>query len=44
MSFDIATAMLVTSLLTLGVGASLLFAASRYPAQLRRRCGSGSAA
>lgn len=36
MSFDIATAMLVTSLLTLGVGASLLFAASRYPAKLRR--------
>jgi diguanylate cyclase (GGDEF)-like protein len=35
-SFDLATAMLVTSLLTLGVGASLLFAASRYPAPLRR--------
>ena len=35
MHFDIATAMLVTSLLTFGVGASLAFAASRYPAPLR---------
>ena len=35
MHFDIATAMLVTSLLTFGVGVSLAFAASRYPADLR---------
>ena len=35
MRFDVATAMLVTSLLTFGVGISLAFAASRYPAELR---------
>jgi diguanylate cyclase (GGDEF)-like protein len=36
MSFDIRSAMLVTSLLTLCVSASLWFAASRYPEHLRR--------
>ncbi|HEY0178332.1 MAG TPA: GGDEF domain-containing protein [Dokdonella sp.] len=35
MNFDIHTAMIVASLLTLGVGASLAFAALRYPAPLR---------
>jgi diguanylate cyclase (GGDEF)-like protein len=35
MSFDIATAIMVSSLLTLGVGACLSFAAWRYPANLR---------
>jgi diguanylate cyclase (GGDEF)-like protein len=35
MSFDITSAMLIASLLTLCVGASLSFAASRYPAHLR---------
>ena len=35
MSFDIATAMMVSSLLTLGVGASLTLAAWRYPSNLR---------
>ena len=35
MHFDLATAMLVTSLLTLSVGGSLAFATSRYPANLR---------
>lgn len=35
MHFDLTTAMTVTSLLTLCVGASLTFAASRYPADLR---------
>lgn len=36
MSFDIRSAMLVTSLLTLCVSSSLWFAASRYPVHLRR--------
>lgn len=35
MHFDLATAMLVTSLLTLGVGTILTFAAWHYPPQLR---------
>lgn len=35
MHFDLSTAMVVTSTLTLGVGASLAFAVSRYPQQLR---------
>ena len=35
MHFDIATAMTTTSLLTFCVGASLTFAASRYPVDLR---------
>ncbi|MET0225790.1 MAG: GGDEF domain-containing protein [Dokdonella sp.] len=35
MHFDIATAMTVTSLLTFGVGVSLMFATWRYPANLR---------
>jgi diguanylate cyclase (GGDEF)-like protein len=35
MHFDIATAMTMTSLLTFGVGASITFAAWRYPANLR---------
>ncbi|MEP7043072.1 MAG: GGDEF domain-containing protein [Dokdonella sp.] len=35
MHFDIATAMTVTSLLTFGVGMSLMFATWRYPANLR---------
>lgn len=35
MHFDIATAMTITSLLTLGVGVSLSFAISRYPVGLR---------
>lgn len=35
MHFDIATALFITSLLTFTVGASLKFAASRYPAELR---------
>ncbi len=35
MQFDIATAMMVTALLTFCVGASLSFATSRYPAELR---------
>ncbi len=35
MHFDIATAMTITSLLTFGVGASLRFAISRYPVELR---------
>ncbi|WP_395680130.1 GGDEF domain-containing protein [Dokdonella sp.] len=35
MNFDIKSAMMIASLLTLCVGASLSFAASRYPAQLR---------
>ena len=36
MHFDVATAMLVTSALTLTVGASLAFAVSRYPDRLRQ--------
>lgn len=35
MHFDIATALLLTSLLTFAVSASLAFATSRYPAQMR---------
>ncbi|MEO6687927.1 MAG: GGDEF domain-containing protein [Dokdonella sp.] len=35
MHFDIATALFITSLLTFTVGASLRFAASRYPVELR---------
>jgi diguanylate cyclase (GGDEF)-like protein len=35
MNFDIKSAMMIASLLTLCVGASLSFAASRYPAHLR---------
>ncbi len=35
MHFDVATALTVTSLLTFSVGASLGFAASQYPAELR---------
>lgn len=35
MRIDVPTAMLVTSLLTFGVGLSLAFAVSRYPADLR---------
>lgn len=35
MHFDISTALTLTSLLTLAVGASLRFAASRYPPELR---------
>lgn len=35
MRFDLSTAMMMTSLLTLAVGASLTFATSRYPAHLR---------
>jgi diguanylate cyclase (GGDEF)-like protein len=35
MRFDISTAMMMTSLLTLAVGASLTFATARYPAHLR---------
>lgn len=35
MHLDIATAMTITSLLTFGVGASLRFAISRYPVELR---------
>jgi diguanylate cyclase (GGDEF)-like protein len=35
MAFDVPTAILVTALLTFGVGASLSFAASRYPEHLR---------
>lgn len=35
MRFDLSTAMMMTALLTLTVGASLTFATSRYPAQLR---------
>ena len=35
MAFDLPTAILVTALLTFGVGASLSFAASRYPQHLR---------
>ncbi len=35
MQFDIATEMTITSLLTFGVGASLSFAISRYPVELR---------
>ena len=36
MHFDVSTAMLVTSALTLAVGASLAVAVSRYPDHLRR--------
>ena len=36
MHFDTATAMLVTSVLTLAVGASLAFAVARYPDRLRQ--------
>jgi diguanylate cyclase (GGDEF)-like protein len=35
MHFDIATALSITSLLTFAVGGSLMFAASRYPTELR---------
>jgi diguanylate cyclase (GGDEF)-like protein len=35
MRFDLTTAMTITSLLTFGVGASLAFAVSRYPFELR---------
>jgi len=35
MHFDLATAMIMNSVLTLGVGLSLAFTVSRYPDQLR---------